>query len=408
MRALWLLAVAGCGRIDFAPSRPDADGAAGRCNAITRFADDFEDGADVGGMWVGAYADPGTSATEAGGNLVLTLAPNSPGPTYVGYTATRFYDLREHRITFEVSQIANGNAVTAAGIVFGPTTHVRIGTQRGMIIVAQLIENGYSELATRAYDPAQRFWAIEEHSGQLRFLTSSDGASFVTIYEGPAPFDVSVVAPTMYAGTDAAIANPGAARFASFNGGVASGDSACPISTLVDTFDTDDSHLWEGSFADVCCAQQISGGVLTMTRDGTSGYVAHSSSAGYDLREGSIIASIASAPATGSPSFANLLVKLDPMNLIAVQLYDTKVSVYQRIGGTGGSQDFPLNGARYMRIRESGGMVGFDASPDRLAWTELQRVPAPFRLDDVLVLLESGSEIAGAADSISWDDVGLP
>jgi hypothetical protein len=412
VRRWWLLAVAGCGRLSFGPvAGGDGSGGdalqPGACNAITRFADDFGDGGDLAGMWNGKYADPGTSYAEIGGELVLTLAPNS-APAYVGYQTQRYYDLRGHRVTTEVTQLGNAGTDTVFGLRHHAATYLSLGVENGMITAGQTIDGTMTVLARTTYDPAQRFWAFEEQAGQVRALLSSDGVTYTTFYEGPAPFDVSMVAAMLFAGTFTATASPGSAHFASYNGGVAVPGDACPIATLVDTFDGTTGHLWEPSYTDACCTRMVSGGVLAMGTNGTVGYTGNVSSGGYDLREGSIIASLASGPAAGSAFYTYLRAHLDSNNEVGLEFGATTITVYTRIAGTSSYAPRPSNGARYARLRESGGMLYIDASPDRSTWTNVKQLADPFPLDDVVVGLDAGLDAAGAADAVSWDDIGLP
>jgi hypothetical protein len=410
-----VLAVVGCGRLAFEPAHGDGgdggDGDASQpatCNAITRFGDDFNDSGDVGNMWDGAYADPGTSYAETGGELVLTLAPNA-GAAFAAYQTTRFYDLRGQRITTEVTQLANAGAETAFGIRAQPGTHLSMEVRNGVVEVAQTISGTRTSLAQQPYDAAQRYWAIEEHAGQIQLLLSSDGVAFTPVYEGPEPFDVSLVSPMLYAGTDTSIASPGSAHFNSYNGGVSAPGGACPMSTLVDTFDgTTTGNLWGGSFTDTCCTQTVSGGWLTMATSGASGYAGHVSSAGYDLRGGAIIADLAAGPAAGSAYYTTLFARLDAANHLGVEVHATTIAIYGHIGGVTLSMPMPRNAASHVRLREAGGALYFDASADRATWTTLYQLADPFRLDDLIVSIESALDAAGTGDSVSWDAIGLP
>jgi hypothetical protein len=413
VRRLALLVVleCSCGRIDFGTlASPDADGgAAATCNAVTRIFDDFEDGIQDP-IWSTSYAEGTSSYAETGGNLVLTLEANRAN-TYCAYSTGRLYDLRGHRMFAEIAQVPNTGAELGLAAQYNVTQYLHISEQDGTVTASQSVANVFTIVRQIPYDAlAHRFLGLEEQGGQLLFETSPDGVTFTPFAQVDDPFDVSLVRPQLYAGTFTAVANPGVARFASFNAPVPH-EGGCPISTLVDTFDDGvQGHEWEGSYAAPCCTITEAGGMLHIATDGTPGFAARMSSAGYDLREGHLTVAMPAGP-TGNV-LASLRVDLDSNNSIELQARATTLDGTTLVGGTttslGGMPR--LASQSYLQLRESAGTLYYEVSTDRVNWMAIHMVADPFALDDVRVVLQGG--ISGtttfAAASVDYANLDTP
>ncbi len=59
------------------------------------------------------------------------------------------------------------------------------------------------------------------------------------------------------------------------------------------------------------------------------------------------------------------------------------------------------------RIREDGGMIYWETSPDGQSYTELHHAPVPFAVDSVRGLLAAGGQLASASEA-QFDDLNLP
>jgi hypothetical protein len=407
-RRLLLVAAIGCGRIRFDPLGDGGDGSvtAPRCNSITRVADDFEAGVLDSGLWGASFAMPGTSFAEAGGDLVLTLANNVAG-AYVVCQSSRYYDLRDARVSVEVAQIADVDAAADLVVNFDTDNSFSVGVTSNMLFAVQDINAVTSQVTSIPFDPvAQRHWAIAEHAGTISFETSSDGVSFTSFATTPTTFDVSLVNVELLAGTDTAIPNPGEVRFAAVNGGVSIG-AACPATSLVDRFDgTVSNHVWARSFSDACCTQSVAGGVLQFTTDGSLGYLSRNTSAGFDLRDSQTSVTIVSGPAgtvfdvslnvnQGSPNQLDFSLKAGVFNAQVIAIGDSMTSAQNP-------------GERYLRIRESGGTLYFEVSADNTAWRIVYQLSDPFPLDDVTLAVYGAVQSAPVvADQATFDDFGL-
>jgi hypothetical protein len=385
-----------------------------RCNSVVRLTDDFEDGVDANFRWAASYSNPGASFAETGGDLVLTPATNA-GSNYTGYVSTLFYDLRGQRMWTEVSQLPNAGVELGIGANYddGGTSWIHLALDSGQIRATQTVMGVYSNLIETSYDVSQRFLGIREDQGHLLFETSADGVTFTTFFDAPVPFDVSLLRPYLFAGTYNPVANPGVVHFASFHGDAvtAPASQACGVSTLMDTFDdgvTD--HRWERSYNDPCCTASESGGALALTSNGSNGYAARRSAAGYSLVEDAVTWALPTGPQPSSNVYADLGIEAAGNNLIALQIKDTQLNCWIRKNALP-SDD--LNGTRnpgenFFRIRHTGGQIFFEASTDRITWRLLRQAAEPFPVDEVSVKLELGSPTNTNPSSASFDDLGIP
>lgn len=374
---------------------------------MARLADDFEDGVQNVSLWEASYVDSGTSYAESGGNLVITPAPNTAG-AYAGYRSQRFYDLRGQRIVVEVAQVASGTATTALAVEYRKGTHTGISVENGQLHATVTIASSYSRLASTPYDPVRhRYWAVEERAGQIYFETSSNGSTFDVLLEVPEPFDVSLVRGTLFAGTAAAIATPGEARFAVLNGGIIA-SAACPASSFVERFEVDNVHSWETQSSDPCCAQSVIGGKLQMSTDGASGYTVRRSSQGFDLRDGAVAVTVGAPSVVGY--HAALRASHDNANDIGLQFSATTFDYFFSVGGvvTYGSAARSASEV-HLRLREATGTTYFETSVDKLMWRQLAQISDPLPLDDVTIDLQAGVFAAPTTpDSVTFDDLGVP
>ncbi len=311
-----------------------------------------------------------------------------------------------------VNQVASAGAVTGFGVEWSQAAYLHIEQATGTLSAIVEVDGMIAVTAQIAYVAATHvYWAISERAGRIYFETSSDGVAFTPFYELAAPFDVSLVAPTMYTGTNSAIPAPGQAVFSSFNGGSATSQSACPATDLVDTFDDGAiGHLWENSFADPCCQDTEPDGHLELFDNGQSGFVARRSSAAYDLRNSSI-----EVMTTGPDSNTTFTGYLE-----AIADADNYVELLVRATGYQTVRDVATNKAsntqarettdKYIRIRETNGTVFYEASADKITWRVLDSVADPIDLSNLSIGLEGGRS-GGAVqtfNTIELDDFNVP
>jgi hypothetical protein len=403
---LWsVVAAAACGRWHFDPLA-DALGSAGRCNLITRFADDFADGVRDP-RWGDSYVATGMTATEVNGELVIKLAPNAMA--YSGYVTSRFYDLRGARTSVAVTHAAGPAATTGLTVSYDGPDNVQITVQNNMLVAKVATASTFNIPASLPYDAvAQRYVAIEEHDGQVLYEYSADGAAYTTFAQVAAPFDLSLVQPSLFAGTDTPDPAPGEVHFASFNGGTPAAIDACPLASFVDRFDGSvPVHDWN-NYRNGCCTETESSGLLQITTDGTVGYAGKVSNAGFDLREGALGVTLATAPTTAT-FHVSLNASFDSDNQLDLSVLAGNLTALVIVNQAGSPfTSTLLPGEQFMRIRETGGMVIFEISPDKQSWRTLRQLADPFPVDDVVVGLNGGANSVGGVDAAAFANFDVP
>ncbi len=419
-----VVVLAGCGRLGFdpaphsdgggsgntdAPSHLD-DGGAATCNSVERIADTFATDQRAT-LWGGSSFDGTTSGTVSGGQLTLSAQANAAN-TFAAFRTLHFYDLRGRRTFVRVSKIANASASTGFGCYFSPTSYVHLEVGGGQLAAVVTTNDNVVVAAQIPYDGAtDAYWGLSERGGRLYFETSSDGTAFTSFYDQPEPFDVSLVAPTMYVGTTTAVANPGSAVFSSFNGGTASTEVACPAADLVDTFDDGViGHLWENSFVDPCCQDTEPNGHLELFNDGASGFVARRSSAAYELRDSSLEV-MTTGPDENTTFTSYLEAIVDADNYLELLIKTTGYQTVRNVATNKVTNSQPrMSTDKYIRIRETSGTVYFEASADKTTWRTLESVADPIDLSNISIGLEGGR--AGGAqqtlNTVEFDDLNVP
>jgi hypothetical protein len=410
-----LVVLCACGRLGFdatpgGDATGDGDGGVELpCNLAGRVADTFDDGIVDEYLWGNTYTNPGTMIAEASGRVTFTLAPNSAS-TYAGLKSTRFYDMRGQRFIVEVVQIGAAGSHAGIQIEYRNDRYVSLTVKNGNL------RAGYSDGTFMVVDmipyvaAAHRYWAISEDAGNLYFETSQDGISFTSFATLPAPFDVSLVRQTAFAGTDNAVAAPGTFVIESIGATVPVGSSACAASTLVDRFDDGViGHLWENSYNDPCCTIAEVGGEMVIGYDGTQGTTALRSAPAVDLRGDAVTIRVTQEPPLSS-TVLNLTVRRDQSNVLEIQISNTQTLARVTIAGVGNQVMSARNPAeRYLRIREAGGAYVMEVSTDRTTWRTLRTDVAPFPLDDVLVTVRAGVSANSTAQKLtSFDDFNAP
>lgn len=167
---------------------------------------------------------------------------------------------------------------------------------------------------------------------------------------------------------------------------------AAKMSTLVDNFATNDlSSLWSGTAGTVTWAP---GSVAVQVDTGYSSFL--QSSAAYDLTSSHIQARITPYLNTGTQTYIQLPVSSAQTNfIVAGQQANQSFFSYSISNVTTNafvtSYD-PVNHSFY-QLREAGGTVAFDASPDGANWVNLYSVAAgtlTFALTSLVVRVQGG------------------
>ncbi len=96
--------------------------------------------------------------------------------------------------------------------------NVEVAQAAGTLVCAQNIGTTYTALASVPYDPVMhKFWRLAEAGGTLGWQTSPDGATWTTQLAMAPPISLVGVDLSIGAGTNSAVASPGAASFSTFD-----------------------------------------------------------------------------------------------------------------------------------------------------------------------------------------------
>jgi len=186
-----------------------------------------------------------------------------------------------------------------------------------------------------------------------------------------------------------------------------------PLKTLFDDFNdnTIDTLIWPNSYG----TRSETGGRARVSVD--TSYNAFSSSKGYDLTGSEIVLQVY-PPTMGdgaSEAWAQVLIKsvTDGTDLgFEFRISSGEIIPFKRVGyfdAEAPAYTYNATNHRWVRIKESGGNVTFDVSPDGHAWTNLRTVTTPSYADDGdLEVQLAGHRADGTNNYVEFDNVNNP
>jgi hypothetical protein len=408
---------------DAAPGTPDGGVVVAACGTPDVLTDDFADGvmADAwGGGW--SWADSGTTLAETGGRLRITLAAGVSGDRYAGYGTAQSYDLRGSRASVTLVTPPNPNTgadamffARAAGGVAG-NDRLEIVLEGGILYFSQRLNGQYVYLADVPFDPAtHRHWRLRELAGTVFFETSPDRTAWTAHAQTATPAWAGQARFILSAGTWQSESAPGMVEFDDYNGGVPTGTRWCKAHTLTDDFD--DGVLataWSGSYTGSGCARAETGGRALLTVNaGSTSWCGYGTTNGYDLTGDAVMVTLAQAPPASSNTLAYF--KLIPPygdNALQIEVSWGTIKAVKNVNGSwsGVGQEVPYDAVAHkvLRMREQGGTVYFEASPDGAAWTQIAQLAAPFAVDALMLELGAGQDSTSPAETqVAWDRFNL-
>jgi hypothetical protein len=337
-----------------------------------------------------SWNDIGTSVTESGGQLVLDIDSNVDG--YAGYQSAYFYDLRGGSIDTSVAEVAGSQTILEVRNHLGNAAEI---VQEGNEILATL-QNvaGAGQLATRTWDPAERYWRISEEDGDMVWAVSSDRESWTELHRMPLPFDVAHVQAVLSAG--GASGSPSQARFDDVNASPPDG-GLCAAETLHDDFAAAPLRPpWEPYTAPGCTAAEADGDLVLTYNTGIGNLFCGLSSLHlYDMSRGDGI----TVDGSGFPAIANFVSYIQlslpgtsARNGIETTLDDNALEYRLWVNGAITDQStLVMNPTlhHYWRMRGEGQTAIFETS-DGTGFIERWRVSAPFPLTEVALDLGAG------------------
>jgi len=194
--------------------------------------------------------------------------------------------------------------------------------------------------------------------------------------------------------------------------------AACPtpVASLTDDFqDNLTGAQWQVLTPDGVTATEQNGVLIVTLENAASGAQGGYGSTGcYTLRGSRLSVSLSGLTCSTGSAFARLSAFHPTTQRFAFNIFSVSGSNlgfdYATEGGNASQNGLTYDAAahRYLQLRESGGTVYYEASPDGTSWTTLQSFPMASAGDGVLVRLFLQAISAGATCQAVFDNVNLP
>jgi hypothetical protein len=392
----------------------------GHCGGTNTLFYDFADGkdpADLFSLNIGGNAVP----TQSGGEGVITLPSAQVASSFGSFSTLRRYNVLSDRLFVKVTTVPDITTTAAAALELISSTNADyIGIQEagGSLHFAAYLGGVYTELLTATYDPTTDvYWSISEDGmGNTLWETSVDGVTFTKRAQkktSDLTFSLATVGVQFSAQSMGSETNPGSAHFDDVNGGVAATGKWCPASSFSDNFDDMVANpVWGRKFADPNVAVTESGGMLEVSlSSNVIGYGAYMSNVSFDLVEDAIVVQITSPPNATTSAQAYLRAETDADNGVDVLVQGGVVSFRRQVDST----ILPLAttpfsaSTNWVRIRETGGMTSWEASPDGKTWTLHAVRPDPIDMSRVDIRIGAGAyEAVTSPGTAKFDNYNLP
>jgi hypothetical protein len=381
---------------DGAAARPDAgppDLAPTPCGKATLLADDFTN-PDTN-SWID-NKDPGSSMSEANGELLLQLAAGS-SVAFWKHDSSEFYDLTDSQVAVAVTQPATPADQASTDLVaYADNANlVEIVIDGASLRFKQIVAGATTQMAI-AYSATEHRWLrLRESGGTIYWDTSPDGSSWTQHPGLPTQSWATQVRIRLEVSASKAITNPGAAHFASLNGGRPGGEY-CLASSLTDAFaPTPDLPPpgWRRTTGYGGCTEAQTDGTVTMTpaTAGASKCI-YISSRNYRLTESAIAVEVpqVNVGQSNDGQAASMEAVVDSQDRLQVQYKGGNLSFgFYLAGAYSVVTSLPYDAAahRWWRIRESAGTVYWDTSPDGRKWQSQAQASDPFAVDNLALQL---------------------
>lgn len=350
----------------------------------------------------------------------LSLVPNvSFGNTVVSVIK---YDMRKSVLVGQLAQTPNvGSGTTMTFITISEMADqsdcLQFLWNNNVLTFRQRVDNVNSDTTLAWNATSHRWWRIQAYDGifsgavsdQIWFDTSPDGLVWTNRRQVSRNTALSLgsVWVSITAGFTGTEPTPGTALWENINI-----YPAIPkIATLSDDFTTlDTTTKWNAIGSSVT----VSGGELVESTTTTGSDLITKSR--YDLTSSAASAKITQIPAHQGPTEQNMVgifIRKDESfvhHLLTMEIWNNLVLSREWIDGVDDNTTVTYNSTnhRYLRIRESGGTVYWDASPDGASWTNLRSKTPNFTPDNMVLQLSSmiwGTGTAG--DTAKFDDFNI-
>ncbi|HJQ08665.1 MAG TPA: LamG-like jellyroll fold domain-containing protein [Candidatus Saccharimonadales bacterium] len=184
-----------------------------------------------------------------------------------------------------------------------------------------------------------------------------------------------------------------------------------PITDIQDTFTGTavDTGKWQFIGATTRTQQND---VLTITPQTTGrGYFGLMSKATYELKTNAVFVEVPQATNSGTAAETQLILERDANNKIIFGRSNSGVYLRHRVNGVDSSTNIAYSATtmRWWRIREAGGTVFMETSPDAATWTVRRSFPKAFDLSRLKVVLQAGTYQAVANPGVAkFDNLNTP
>ncbi|HZX94189.1 MAG TPA: hypothetical protein VFE90_06705 [Myxococcales bacterium] len=327
------------------------------------------------------------TVTEGGGFLHLT--PNSgTGSAQVYVQSSGLYSLIGSAAYVKVPQVvaADGAVDNNLALVQDAANAVAWWYSAGTLTATRTTANVKTTVVSVPYSASTHaWWRIRESGGTVSWDTSPDGQTWTT--QGTTPTGnvayVSAVRPMFYAETSGAgSASPGEARYSNFN--VPPATTCTPanpaVATLSDTFGGAgiDSTKWapvqqtlgtvteSGGFLHQAPNANVAGASLLLQSNGT-----------YSLVGSAAFVKAAQMVGNGGID-TNFTLLTDSSNLVSWYYENGSLHARKVVAGvdtTLATAAYSATTHAWLRLRESGGTVFWETSPDGTTWSALVSAP---------------------------------
>lgn len=346
-------------------------------------------------------------ASVSGGKLVLDQNGSATGKV----ESQGSYNLVGSAATVELAQAANDQTEFWL-FINGATSGVRF-LRLGTLLYAQAVVGGTGvSTASVTYDPvAHRWLRVREAGGVVYWDTSSDRQGWTQQHSWTPTISVaSLRARLSCQGTTG---TPSTAIFDNFN-------VAPKIGELTEDFaDALDPSIWWSS-APSGGSAAITGGHLVHTAPvggSASQYVSTGTFLSWRLAESAVWVQHVTMDAGPTTSFESTVIVQDDIDHRLDWVFNKGADFIGARTISGGAATYPFSTAydpatfAFVRIRETGGVVYWDSSPDGTSWVNrgsFDYVAAGWTWRPVQFAISSGDwGTAGAGQTATWDSVNV-
>jgi hypothetical protein len=379
---------------------------------FSSLSDNFDDNSIDTGIWTTSVQNSATVA-ETTGKIVITPA-NSTDESIGTLSTIASYSLISNYVQVQAVQVADTtNCYTDFELRADATNYVGIGIGAGNIEAYQSVGGSFSIRDQMTYDSnTHKYWRIRESNGWIYFDYSADAKTWVCFSRGANPITLSSLTAHLIVREHTLTATPGSGQFDNFN----ILTSADAIDTLSDNFDDGsiDSVKWT-SYTEASGAIAETGGNIqyTLAANTDGSWAGIYSKKQYDFTGKSVWVEVKNA-ATGD-SWLDLTLSIEQLpivdNFFSIGIDCSGNNDHGGIPGVEavlelGGQDTVLASLTYnssvhkfLRMRESGGIIYWDWSTNGSDWTNWYSRSNPFPVTNLYVVLDdyeySGSTAPG-------------